>query len=86
MLILKLTIHCHEVFEVQSQTETIRMILFDGTCSGPYLEGRILPGGVDTQHQNPDGTGTLSARYMIRGTTPDGTTAMLYIDNRAKLG
>lgn len=73
---------CHEVI---SEEKTVRMLTFDGTCDGPFFKGIILPGGVDTQRDYADGTGTLSARYMLEGTDCKGNNCRLFIENNAKL-
>ncbi|MGB7757392.1 MAG: DUF3237 domain-containing protein [Salinisphaera sp.] len=36
-----------------------------GTLDGPYLSGRILPGGGDWQTIRPDGVIDLAARYTL---------------------
>lgn len=41
------------------------MISFTGTVEGPYLKGKILPGGVDCQTIDGDRVNRLSARYMV---------------------
>ncbi|WP_172254976.1 DUF3237 family protein [Saccharibacillus deserti] len=52
-----------------AEGNSVVMISFTGHASGPYFEGRVLEGGVDTQIIGPSGTPhTLSARYMLRGT------------------
>ena len=86
MHILDLAIEVTGVQEVRSAHGTARMILFGGTCSGDYFHGVIEPGGVDTQFQNSDGTGTLSARYILSGTACDGTRARIFIENNARMG
>ncbi len=80
-----LYINCHDVYEVFCDGVIYRQILFDGTAEGEAFCGRILPGGVDTQVENPDGTGSLSARYILEGTDRAGRKCRMYIDNRAKL-
>ena len=72
---------CHEVV---SGDRTIRMLPFEGTCDGPYFRGTILSGGVDTQKAYADGTGTLSARYMIEGTDCEGNSCKMFIENNAE--
>lgn len=42
-----------------------------GTVSGPVLFGEVLPLGADWNLRRPDGTETVSARYLLRLT--DGT-------------
>lgn len=41
------------------------MISFSGTLTGPYLNGKILPGGIDCQTIDKDKVNRLSARYMV---------------------
>jgi len=41
------------------------MLPFTGECSSPLFQGRILPGGVDTQRVEKDGRCFLSARYIL---------------------
>lgn len=86
MLIFTLRIHVTQVIQTESPTETCRLVLFDGTCEGSGFRGVIQPGGVDTQRQQPDGTGTLSARYIIEGTDGDGNPARVFIENNGRLG
>ena len=86
MLALKLRIHVLAQQEVASSQALTRMILFDGCCEGPFFHGEIEPGGVDTQTIHADGSGTLSARYMLRGTDSAGNPARLFIENNAQLG
>ncbi|MCR5789142.1 MAG: DUF3237 family protein [Lachnospiraceae bacterium] len=81
-----LFINCYDVHEVCCDGIKYRQILFDGTAEGEAFTGKILPGGVDTQIEYPDGTGSLSARYMLEGTDRAGNFCHMYIDNRAGLG
>ncbi len=81
-----LSINCYDVHEVCCDGIKYRQVLFDGTASGEAFRGRILPGGVDTQIENPDGTGSLSARYILEGTDQEGRACRMYIDNKAGLG
>ena len=82
MLVLTLRINCFGSQQVVSEDRTMKMILFDGDCAGPYFSGTVLPGGVDTQTILPDGTLTsLSARYMLEGTTASGQPARLFVEN-----
>jgi len=85
-ILFTLYINCHEVREVRFDGGTVRQILFDGEARGEVFNGRILDGGVDTQTINPDGSGTLSARYMLEGTDAIGKSCHMYIDNSAVIG
>lgn len=86
MDILWLYINLTEINEVVSNNVTAKMLLFDGTCKSDIFNGTILHGGVDTQMVYPDGTGTLSARYIVEGTDSKGNPCRLFIENNAKLG
>ena len=92
-----LTIHVtlHQTVEMPGGDHTIRMILFDGHCDSDYFKGNILDGGVDTQVISEDGTGTLSARYILEGIDSEGnngkmtpgeptvTTPVIYTSSKA---
>lgn len=86
MLVLKLKIDVQGVQEVTGARQTARMILFGGTAEGDFFNGVIEPGGVDTQMDNRDGTGTLSARYSIQGTDREGKNARIFIENNGEYG
>ena len=86
MPIVTLDVHITQALETRSPSGTARLVLFDGTAEGPFFRGRILPGGVDTQLEQPDGSGTLSARYMLEGVDLDGRPARVFIENRAVMG
>ena len=84
--IMRLYINLTEINEVVSDSVTAKMLLFDGTCESDIFNGTILHGGVDTQMVYPDGSGTLSARYIVEGTDSKGNQCRLFIENNAKLG
>lgn len=84
ILILNITIL--NTWEVRTKEIKIVQILFEGTAEGPYFQGMILPGGVDTQKIYPDGSGVLNARYMLEGKDSEGRECRIFIDNTAELG
>lgn len=86
MEIFRLHIHVTEENSFDTETNTINMILFDGTCEGEYFNGKILNGGVDTQIYEKGGAGTLSARYMLRGMDKEGVPCRLFIENNGIVG
>ena len=86
MEILRLYINLTEINEVVSDSRTAKMLLFNGTCKSDIFNGTILNGGVDTQIIEADGTGTLSARYIVEGQDSKGNACRLFIENNAKLG
>ena len=84
--LLKIYVNLTETNELNAESLTIRMMLFDGYCEGPYFQGTILPGGVDTQTIYNDKTGCLSARYMLRGVDNTNHACGIYIENTADIG
>ncbi len=81
-----LYINCYTSQEVICGGTVYRQILFDGEAKGSVFQGKILPGGVDTQIIAPDGSGTLSARYMLEGVDRCGNSCRIYVDNHCSLG
>jgi hypothetical protein len=57
------------------------MIPFGGTVTGELFNGKVLPGGVDTQTVDRNGVRHMSARYMLEGTDQAGEACRIYIDN-----
>ncbi|MDO4534586.1 MAG: DUF3237 domain-containing protein [Clostridium perfringens] len=66
-----------ERIELEYEGEKQVMIPFDGYVTGKYFNGKILPGGVDTQHIDSNGVARISARYMIEFDNKD----RLFIEN-----
>ncbi len=66
--------------------DTVVMIPFTGEVTGKYFEGRVLPGGYDTQIIGKHGDShTLSARYMLEGKDYSGEDCMIFIENNGKI-
>jgi hypothetical protein len=59
----------------------VLMIPFVGTVEGELFNGRVLPGGVDTQTVDQNGVRHMSARYMLEGIDKNGDKCRIYIDN-----
>lgn len=57
------------------------MIPFSGTVTGDVFNGKVLPGGVDTQIVNQNGVRHMSARYMLEGVDKSGDPCRIYIEN-----
>lgn len=57
------------------------MIPFSGTVKGTLFNGKVMPGGVDTQTVNQNGVRHMSARYMLEGIDNAGELCHIYIDN-----
>lgn len=85
MELMRIYINLTDTLTVKSENTTINMILFDGYCDSDIFQGTILPGGVDTQKIESDGSGLLSARYILQGTDLEGNPCHLFIENTARI-
>lgn len=83
MELMRIYVHLTDTLSVKSENTTINMILFNGYCDSAFFQGTILPGGVDTQKIESDGSGTLSARYILQGKDAEGNNCHLFIENTA---
>lgn len=83
MEVMRVHVNLTGFHEVASGKGTIRMLPFDGTVDGPYFKGTILSGAADTQKADPDGNGSLSARYVIEGEDFEGNPCKMFIENNA---
>lgn len=80
MDILDINIVITEVVEVEGN-ENVKMISFHGGCDSEYFKGKVQPGAVDTQKIKKDNTGTVSARYVLKGTDSSNSKCSIYIEN-----
>ncbi len=85
-LLLVVDVCCDPPLAVRGNTGSAVMIPFSGAAGGPYFNGRIIGPGVDTQRISPDGTATLSARYMLEGEDAEGRTCRIFIENQGSSG
>lgn len=83
--LLRIEIQITDAQELTAENGTVKMIAFQGACSCPLFQGKILPGGIDTQRLDHMGYGTLSARYMLEGRDETGKICRLFIENNAAL-
>ena len=83
MEVLRVHVNLTGFHEVVSEKGTIRMLPFDGMVDGPFFKGTILSGAADTQKGAPDGSGSLSARYVIEGVDCEGNPCKMFIENNA---
>ena len=67
--------------QVNSGKGFFNMVLFDGECDCENFKGKVLPGGVDTQHYYAEGKGRISARYMLEGVDKEGKACKIFIQN-----
>lgn len=84
--VLTLKIQLLESYYIASEKKRVCQILFNGHAEGEYFQGDILPGAVDTQMIEPDGSGILNARYTLKGKDASGENCLLFIENTADLG
>ena len=76
-----INVHITGFNQVKSAKATVNCITFDGFCEAPFFKGKIIEGGVDTQKFEEGKTGTLSARYILKGTDKNGKETSLFIEN-----
>lgn len=79
--IFNIIIDILSVDEVNGRHITAKMISFNGTCEGQYFNGKIMDHGVDTQLIAKDGTGRVSARYMMKGVDCSSKPCKVFIEN-----
>ncbi len=79
--VLTIEVDLTGVEKVQGPGAEACMILFGGRATGEEFTGTILAGGVDTQVEYAGAPRTLSARYMLEGTDPEGNACRVFIEN-----
>lgn len=79
--VFDIVVTVQEVQEVITAKATVKMLVFTAVCEGTGFVGRTLPGAVDRQIIQADGTGVLSARYLMEGVDAGGQPCKVYIDN-----
>jgi hypothetical protein len=70
-----------QISQLKGPAGEVIMIPFTGTVKGEIFNGRVLPGGVDTQTVDQNGVRHMSARYMLEGVDKTGKPCKIYIDN-----
>jgi len=70
-----------QVSPLKGPAGEVVMIPFSGTVAGEIFNGKVLPGGVDTQTVDQNGVRHMSARYMLEGVDARGQQCRIYIDN-----
>jgi hypothetical protein len=70
-----------QISHLKGPAGEVLMIPFGGTVEGELFNGRVLPGGVDTQTVDQNGVRHMSARYMLEGVDKNGEQCRIYIDN-----
>lgn len=84
MELFRLYVNVRESVAMESQDAKIYMLLFDGYCEGEYFNGKVLPGGVDTQIHSGE-RHSLSARYIVEGVDKEGKECRIFIENNASM-
>jgi len=74
-------IYSAQISQLKGPAGEVVMIPFGGTVRGEIFNGRVLPGGVDTQTVDRNGVRHMSARYMLEGTDKKEEQCKIYIDN-----
>lgn len=70
-----------QISKLKGPAGEVLMITFSGTVEGELFNGRVLPGGVDTQIVDQNGVRHMSARYMLEGVDKNGEQCRIYVDN-----
>jgi len=67
--------------EVKTADKWVKIISFGGSCNSKYFRGKVLHGGTDVQVLESDGTGMVSARYILEGVDESGASCKVYVCN-----
>jgi hypothetical protein len=70
-----------QISQLKGPAGEVLMIPFSGTVEGELFNGRVLPGGVDTQTVDQNGVRHMSARYMLEGVDKNREQCRIYVDN-----
>lgn len=79
VLTFEVEITGHE--EVKGKNGEAVMIFFGGHADCENFQGRILPGGVDTQTEWTGRKRSLSARYILEGMDKAGQSCRIFVEN-----
>lgn len=79
--IMTINVTTYEAQTVEGGNAKIVMIPFSAETDGALFRGRTTENGTDTQRILPDGTLTLSARYMLSGKDASGNDCRIFIEN-----
>ncbi len=84
-LVLTIDVVLDDVIEVNGSSGKAAMILFHGESDCTNFNGKILPGGVDTQKEAAGEKRFLSARYVLEGTDCAGEKCRIFIENNGAI-
>ena len=79
--LVEIRVRCEEAMTVEGKKKNVVMIPFTGTVSGTHFSGDVAGTGVDTQILRKDGSGGLSARYILRGKDSAGQECSIFVQN-----
>ncbi|SRR5574344_3043604 len=83
--ILTIIIMIISTVSVSNGSQKVNMLSFGGHAESEFFTGDVLPGGMDTQKMDSV-SGTLSARYMLKGKDCKGENCSIFIENNATFG
>ena len=79
--VLCLRIEFDEFLEVHGHKGRVRMICFHGEVDSQLFQGKVMPGGVDTQIREMGEVNRVSARYILEGRDYTGDSCRIFIEN-----
>lgn len=80
-LLMVINVKTYDIQTVEGTYDKVVMIPFSAETDGELFRGKTIENGVDTQHISPDGSVTLSARYMLVGRDRKGNECRVFIEN-----
>lgn len=79
--VLTLSVTDKDLYSVDGNTCRVDMQYFDGEASGDYFTGNTSEEGTVVTKDYKDGDTQLCARYMLKGTDPDGKNCSIFIED-----
>lgn len=81
--VLTLSVTDKDLYSVDGNTCRVDMQYFDGEASGDYFNGSTSDEGTVVIKDYKEGNKQLCARYMLKGTDPDGKNCSIFIEDNA---
>lgn len=79
--VLTLSVTDKDLYSVDGNTCRVDMQYFDGEASGDYFTGNTSEEGTVVTKDYKEGDTQLCARYMLKGTDPDGKNCSIFIED-----
>lgn len=79
--VLTLSVTDKDLYSVDGNTCRVDMQYFDGEASGDYFTGNTSEEGTVVIKDYKEGDTQLCARYMLKGTDPDGKNCSIFIED-----